>query len=198
MKGFQVLLFYINYPILHYSFDLTLLNGFMYRKWLNISIWSIDGTLTRTTTPGQCGPESNANEGILHIPQISPSDGLVLYLRHSLGVGILPSAEMESAYSTAPADWARSGFLSVGAGVVYRGALRGSHFWLKVFIFQNFLRPTTCVGVVVTSVSGGGVHRLCVGIHILLEGVMNNLLLFYCVLMRSSSLLWIGCNSSFI
>ena len=32
------------------------------------SIWSIDGNLTGTTTPGQRGPECNSYE-ILHIPK---------------------------------------------------------------------------------------------------------------------------------
>ena len=40
-------------------------------------------------------PCSNGNEGVFHIPQIyktgaSPSDGLVSYPKHSLGVGGLP------------------------------------------------------------------------------------------------------------
>ncbi len=34
----------------------------------------------------------------------SPSDCLVSYLGHSLG-GSYPSAEVQSVYSTAPADW---------------------------------------------------------------------------------------------
>ena len=34
----------------------TQLNGFKYSKWVNSFIWSIDGTLTGTTTPGQSGP----------------------------------------------------------------------------------------------------------------------------------------------
>ena len=44
-------------------------------KWLNISIWPIDGTLTGTTTQGQSELESNGNEGILHIlqtPRLEP------------------------------------------------------------------------------------------------------------------------------
>ena len=41
-------------------------------------------TLLGATTPGQSGPVSNGNEGVLHIPQISragasPSDSLVSY-----------------------------------------------------------------------------------------------------------------------
>ena len=64
--------------------------------------------------PGQSGPGSNGNEGVLCIPQIPsitgtpPSDCLMLYLGHSLG-GSCPSAEMQSVYSTAPADRATNG-----------------------------------------------------------------------------------------
>ena len=40
-------------------------------EWfLNRSFWSIDGTVTGTTTSGQRGPGSNSNEGVLHTPQI--------------------------------------------------------------------------------------------------------------------------------
>ena len=57
---------------------------------------------------------SDGNEGVLRIPQSSsiaeacPSDCLVLYPRHSFGGGVTlpPSAEMQSVYSEAPADWA--------------------------------------------------------------------------------------------
>ena len=47
------------------------------------------------TTPRQCGPENNGNEGVLHISQsssitgTSPSDCLVSYPGHSL-LGVLP------------------------------------------------------------------------------------------------------------
>ena len=60
------------------------------------SIWPIDKTQSGATTPGQSGPGSNDNEGVLNIPQISKarvlwSDGLMLYPRHLLGEwGILP------------------------------------------------------------------------------------------------------------
>ena len=43
--------------------------GSSIKRWLNISIWLFDGTLTGTTTPGQSGPGSNGHEGVLHIPQ---------------------------------------------------------------------------------------------------------------------------------
>ena len=67
----------------------------------------------RYHSPGQSGPESNGNEGVLYIPQISkvgalPSDCLMSYPGHSLGDSY-PSAEMQSVYSTAPADWAFMG-----------------------------------------------------------------------------------------
>ena len=73
-------------------------------------IWPIDRTLSNATTLSQSGPGSNDNEGVLPILQssnagISSSDGLVSYLEHSLGESY-PSAKMQSAYSTAPADWA--------------------------------------------------------------------------------------------
>ena len=61
--------------------------------------------------PGQSGPGSDGNEGVLRIPQssstagTSPSDCLVSYPGHFL-VGSYPSAEVQSVYSTAPADWA--------------------------------------------------------------------------------------------
>ena len=38
-----------------------------------MSIWSIDGTLTGTTTPGQSESESNGNKGVLHIYQAKGS-----------------------------------------------------------------------------------------------------------------------------
>ena len=48
------------------------------------SIWPIDRTLSGATTPGQSGPGSDGNKGVLHIPQsssitgTSPSDCLVV------------------------------------------------------------------------------------------------------------------------
>ena len=71
----------------------------------------IDRALSGAFTPSQNGPGSNGNEGVLCIPQsastagTSPSDCLVSYPGHSLR-GSYPSAEVQSVYSTAPADWA--------------------------------------------------------------------------------------------
>ena len=76
------------------------------------SIWSIDKTLSGATTLGQSEPGSNGNKGVPHIPQssnitgTSPSDCLVSYPGHSLWESY-PSAEMQSVYSVALADWAR-------------------------------------------------------------------------------------------
>ena len=67
--------------------------------------------LSGATTPGQSGPGSNVNEGVLRIPQsssitgISPSDCLVSYPGHLCVKGAYPSAEVQSVYSTDPADW---------------------------------------------------------------------------------------------
>ena len=52
------------------------------------SIQPIDRTLSGATTPGQSGPGSGCNEGVLRIPQsssiagASPSDCLVSYPGH--------------------------------------------------------------------------------------------------------------------
>ena len=77
----------------------------------NSSIWLIDRTLSGAL--GQSGPGSDGNEGVLSIPQnssitrASQSDCLVSYqdTRWS-GEGSYSSAEMQSLYSTVPADWA--------------------------------------------------------------------------------------------
>ena len=76
------------------------------------SIWPIDRTLSGAPTPGQSGLGSDGNERVLRIPQsftitgTSSSDCLVLYLGHSLVEWSYSSAEIQSVYSIAPADWA--------------------------------------------------------------------------------------------
>ena len=82
---------------------------FNYRKRLSISIWPIDGTQTYITTPSHSGRGNNGNKGVFHIPQssrteISPSVGLVSYPGYLLWGSYL-STELQSVYSTAPADW---------------------------------------------------------------------------------------------
>ena len=70
-----------------------------------------DGSLTGTNTPGQCCSESNDNERVLHISQssrtgASPSDAVKCHIEypHWAAKSYL-SAEMQSAYSSVPADW---------------------------------------------------------------------------------------------
>ena len=66
-------------------------NNSVLHKYAVSSIWPIDRTLSGATTPGQIGPGSNGNEGVLCIPQsssitaASPSDCLVSYPGHLLG-----------------------------------------------------------------------------------------------------------------
>ena len=72
----------------------------------NNSIWPIDRTLPGATNLSQSGPESNCNEGVVHIPQssktgASPSDCLMSYPGQLLkGAGAYSSAEMQLVYST--------------------------------------------------------------------------------------------------
>ena len=69
------------------------------------TIWLIGRTLSSAMTPDQ----SDGNEGVHRIPQrfsiiwTSPSDFLVSYTGHSLRA--LLSAEMQSVFSIAQADW---------------------------------------------------------------------------------------------
>ena len=69
--------------------------------------------LSVVTTPGQSKAGSDGNKGVLRIPQsfcitrTSLSGCLVSYPGLSLGGGSRPFAEMQSVYSTAPADSAR-------------------------------------------------------------------------------------------
>ena len=64
----------------------------------------MDRALSGATIPGQSGPGSNGNEGVLSITQspcttgTSPSDILVSYPGHSLGESCL-TAEVQSVYS---------------------------------------------------------------------------------------------------
>ena len=78
---------------------------------LSLNVKQFYRTLTGATTPGQSGPRGNGNEGTLNIPQnssitrASPSDCLVSYPGHALWESYL-SADMQSVYSTSPANWA--------------------------------------------------------------------------------------------
>ena len=67
-------------------------------------IWLVDRTRSSATIPGQSGPGSNGNEGVLYIPQSSSitedsaSDYLVLYPGDSLSGKSYASAEPQSVY----------------------------------------------------------------------------------------------------
>ena len=86
-------------------------------------------SLSDATMLDQRGPGSNGNEEVLHIPKspniagTSPSDCLVSYPGHSLGESY-PSAEEQSVYSTAPADWA----------IVFRESYSYSYFHFCVVV----------------------------------------------------------------
>ena len=81
--------------------------------WLQFnSIRPIDSTLSCATTLGQSEFGTNGNEEVLHIPQSSSITGTSLsdcfmYIQDTRGWGSYPSAKKQSAYSTAPADWAK-------------------------------------------------------------------------------------------
>ena len=66
--------------------------------------------LSGTTTLGQSGPESARNEGVLRIPQSSSITGTsALYCfvsyQDTRWKGSYSSEEIQTVYSTAPADW---------------------------------------------------------------------------------------------
>ena len=105
------------------------LNSFKCSKWLNISFWPIDRTLTGTSTQGHSGSGSNWNEGVLCISQsssiteASTSNCFVSYLGHLLGESY-SSIEMQSVYSAAPVDLAtgyslKESYLSAKMHLVY-------------------------------------------------------------------------------
>ena len=75
------------------------------------SIWPIDRTLSSATTAGQSGPGSDGNEEVLRIPQSEHYWNLTIRLfsviYRTFMRGVLPPVEVQSVYSTAPADWAR-------------------------------------------------------------------------------------------
>ena len=69
------------------------------------SIWPIKWILSSATTPG-----NNGNEGVLHILQISKTEvSPSCHIQEThLGVEFYFSAEMQSVYSTTPANWAKN------------------------------------------------------------------------------------------
>ena len=90
---------------LYFKFNIT------FQFNISTQFWPIGRQWSGATTLGQSGPGSEGSEGVLCIPQsscitgTSPLDCLVSYPGHSLGESY-PSAEKQSVYSTAPADWA--------------------------------------------------------------------------------------------
>ena len=108
------------------------------------SIWPIDRTLSGVTIPGQSGPRSDGNNGVLCILQssgiteVSPSDCLVSYLGHSLEESCL-SVDMQSVYSAASANRARlfwSKYIKTSTNRFYY-----QWFWLVPFIDpSNFFK----------------------------------------------------------
>ena len=77
----------------------------------NSSIWPIARTLSGATTPGQSESGSDANKEVLRIPQRSSITGTLtirlfwVISRTLIGEESSTFAEMQSVYSTAPADW---------------------------------------------------------------------------------------------
>ena len=75
------------------------------------SFWTIDRTLSGATTPNQSGPGSDGNEEVLHIPLsssitgTSPSDCFSVIFRTLIRRKFYTSAEKQSVYSTALANW---------------------------------------------------------------------------------------------
>ena len=73
-------------------------------------MWYYSITFGTVSTLGQSGYGSDGNEGVLHIPQSSsitessPSDFCMSYPEHPLKVGYSPSKDMQSVYSTGPAN----------------------------------------------------------------------------------------------
>ena len=87
------------------------------------SIWSVDRTLSGTTTPSQSSPGSDCNEGLLRILQIRRITATLLSVCLVLCPGYswlesYPSAEKQLVYSTAPAEWA-SNLQSIRLKTIY-------------------------------------------------------------------------------
>ena len=84
----------------------------------NSSSWLINRTLSGAIISGQSGPGSNDSDGAARIHLNSSitgapsSDDLIPYPGHSLG-GSYASAEMQSVYSTSPADWAGTDLVGI-------------------------------------------------------------------------------------
>ena len=149
VKWFQILLSNANSSIY------TQLNSFKYDKWLNSSIWWLDGTLTGTTTLGKSRSGRNDSKGVLHIHQssrieVSPSDGSMPYLGYSLPTGGFYSpTKIQLAYPTA--DLAKK-YLRLTYQPIYPLNMIGivmkysCHFcYMFLIIMFWFIRVCVCV-----------------------------------------------------
>ena len=98
-------------------------------------------------TPGLSGPGSNGNDGVLRIPQSPITIRLFSVISRHLLVGY-PSAEVQSVYSTATADWAIN---------IFQWKL--SQFYRKIYIYDwRFIEPIDRVlsGATTLGLSGPG------------------------------------------
>ena len=86
-------------------------------------IWPVDWTLSDATTAGQSRPWINGNEGVLCIPQsssITEASTLDSLESYCCWEESYSSTEMQSVFSTAPADWVkRDKFTQQGSDSYY-------------------------------------------------------------------------------
>ena len=141
----------------------------------NSSIWTIHRTLSGATSPVQRGPGSNSNEGVLHISQVFKAGALSSDC--SIVVGSYPSVEMQSVYSTAPADWDDC-FIFMSFSICFKIFFGGwgeiKHFKLKEYhskiygtILSNILSACNYVAVSSTRIQSNAninivVYIICI------------------------------------
>ena len=117
------------------------------------SIWPIYRTLSDDTSPGQNGPGSDGNEGVLCVLQCSsitgtsPSDCLVSYPRHTLVGGSYPSAEKQSVYSTTPSTWAKMIWVDLGfrLTLLLKYRTHSKHFFMYEKSLETYHTCFTCI-----------------------------------------------------
>ena len=99
----------------------------------------MDRTLSGATTLDQSGPRCDGNEGVLCIPQsssiteASPSDCLVSYPGLLLGESY-SSAEKQSVYSTASANWTNIEKMQFIYFVIYK-----SKIYIYIYIYNQLI-----------------------------------------------------------
>ena len=115
---------------------------FHHIKWLNCSIWPIDGNLTDTTTLDQSGLGTNDNERALQFPKSFKSEALysnalVLYPGHLL-VGESYSSAVSSFYIL---SWLQCTFLHILLNVTFKisFSLNLIFFYLSFFLGAGHL-----------------------------------------------------------